>query len=203
MLKCHLIKKNKGKKMKLPIAYYGHPILRKKAALIGTISHEIQHLVKDMIETMITSKGVGLAAPQVHHSLSLFIACLIEEDDEEEIEQSKIRVFINPKILDFSHEQWTQSEGCLSIPRIFRDVDRPISIKITALDLSGHAFTEEFQGYSARVILHEMDHLHGVLFIDRLPSKQRKALEIQLRAIKKKFHSSTISADMGRLVTFE
>ncbi len=187
-----LFNKKYRNEMKLPIAYYGHPILRKKAALIGTISHEIRHLVKDMIETMITSRGVGLAAPQVHHSIALFIAYLIEEEDnveeeEEEIDPSKIRVFINPKILEFSEELWTQSEGCLSIPRIYRDVDRPISIKLSALDISGRTFTEEFEGYSARVILHEMDHLHGVLFIDRLPSKQRKALEIQLHAIKKKF----------------
>jgi peptide deformylase len=172
--------------MKLPIAYYGHPILRKKAALVDTITPEIRKLVDDMIETMITSNGVGLAAPQVHHSIAMFIACFIEEDDEE-LDPNKVRVFINPKIIKFSDRQSPGSEGCLSIPRIYRDVDRPVSIELTALDLSGRAFTEVFNGYSARVILHELDHLHGVLFIDRLPSKQRKALELQLRAIKKKF----------------
>ena len=105
-------------KMKLPLAYYGNPILRKKGALIPTITNETKKLVEDMIETMMESRGIGLAAPQVHRSLALFIACFVK-DEEEEIVPSKIRVFINPKILSFSLKQSSESEGCLSIPRIY------------------------------------------------------------------------------------
>lgn len=171
--------------MKLPLAYYGNPILRKKATLIESITPELEQLIADMVETMMAFKGIGLAAPQVNRSLAVFIACFIEE--EEKIDPSKIRTFINPKILSYSPEQADHSEGCLSIPKIYRDVRRPLSIHVAALDLKGNAFTEEFHGYDARIILHELDHLHGVLFIDRLPGKERKALEIQLRAIKKKY----------------
>lgn len=171
--------------MKLPLAYYGDPILRKKGAQIEEINSDIRQLVSDMIDTMIASKGVGLAAPQVHHSLALFIAYF--EQSEEEVDPSKVRVFINPKIIAYSEELTCCSEGCLSIPKLYRDVERPQSVTVTALDLDGNTFTEEFKDYNAHIVLHENDHINGVLFIDRLPLRQRKSLDTHLREVKKKY----------------
>lgn len=174
--------------MKLPIAYYGNPILRKKAAKIDQVNKEICQLVEDMIDTMIAHKGVGLAAPQVHHSLALFIAYF--EQEEKEFDRNKVRVFINPKIINYSEEMTLMGEGCLSIPKLYGDIFRPMVITVTAQDLEGNLFTEDFEGYNAHIVLHENDHLNGVLFIDRLPPKERKSLEPRLREIKKKFNKN-------------
>lgn len=173
--------------MKLPLAYYGDPVLRKKGSLIDQIDQNIRQLVEDMIDTMIASKGVGLAAPQVHRSLALFIAYFDRSD--EEVDRSKVRVFINPKIVNFSHTLSICGEGCLSIPKLYRDIERPQAITITALDLEGCTFTQEFLDYDAHIVLHENDHINGVLFIDRLPPKERKAIEPHLHQVKKK-HSA-------------
>lgn len=173
--------------MKLPIAYYGNPILRKKAGLVTEINQEICQLVEHMIDTMIAHNGVGLAAPQVHHSLALFIAYFEKEDKE--IDRTKVRVFINPKIVEYSQTLTVMGEGCLSIPKLYGDIDRPKIITVTALDLNGQPFTETFEDYHAHIVMHENDHLNGVLFIDRLSQKERKILEPRLREIKKKFSS--------------
>jgi peptide deformylase len=179
----------KGNRMILPLAYYGDPVLRKKGAQVERVTDEIRELVNNMIETMIASKGVGLAAPQVHHSVSLFIAYFFKDDEDEDtlIDRERVRVFINPRIIEYSKELTCYSEGCLSIPQIYEDVERPLHITLTALDLNGKSFTEEFHDFDAHVILHENDHVNGVLFIDRLPLKTRKALEPHLHKIKKKY----------------
>lgn len=177
--------------MKLPIAYYGDPILRKKGSQIETITDEIRQLVNNMIETMIASKGIGLAAPQVGQSLSLFLAYFFEneEDEKETVQPEKVRVFINPKIINYSKELTCYSEGCLSIPKLYADVERPLHITVSAMDLNGKTFTEEFHDFDAHLILHENDHVNGVLFIDRLSTKERKLIEPQLRQIKKKYNA--------------
>lgn len=172
------------RKMKLPLAYYGDPILRKKGSQIDTINDDIRQLVENMIDTMISTRGIGLAAPQVHHSLALFIAYFI--DSEEEIDRSKIRIFINPKVISYSKETLKLSEGCLSIPKLYLDIDRPRSVTISALDLEGNIFTEEFHDFHAHIVLHENDHLNGVLFVDRLPVKERKSVDQFLRKLKKR-----------------
>lgn len=175
--------------MLLPLAYYGNPILRKKAAPVKEINDEIRKLVADMIETMKAKDGIGIAAPQVHHSLALFVTrAPVMQADGEWIE-GEIRVFINPKISGVSNEQNCYSEGCLSIPKLYGDVYRPNKITVQAQDLDGNTFVEDFVGFPARVILHENDHINGVLFIDRLEAKERKQIESQLREIKKKFPS--------------
>lgn len=176
--------------MKLPLAYYGDPILRKKGVKVEEINDEIRQLVADMIETMRESNGVGLAAQQVHKALNLFITeaqiPVPEEGDKVRWEDGKLRVFINPKILTHSQEQWTQDEGCLSIPKLYRPVSRPIAIRVQATDLDGNVFEEEFTWLEARAIMHENDHINGVLFIDRLPAKIKKEIEGKLIEIKKK-----------------
>lgn len=172
--------------MKHPLAYYGNPILRKKAAAIPKITDELKQLVADMIETMTAHNGCGLAAPQIHQSIALFITRIDHHDEEDNLIPGEVRVFINPKIISHTPEQWTCSEGCLSIPGVREDVSRPEKVVIQATNLDGVSFEEEFTEFDAHVIMHENDHLNGVLFIDRLSPKKKKEIEPKLRLIKKK-----------------
>lgn len=176
--------------MKLPLAYYGDPILRKKGVRVEEINDEIRKLVEDMIQTMREGNGIGLAAQQVHLALNLFITeapiPVPIGDDKVRWDPGKLRVFINPKILQHSDQQWTQEEGCLSIPKLYRPVTRPIAIIVEATDLDGNVFKEEFTWLEARTIMHENDHINGVLFIDRLQGKMRRELEPLLHDLKKK-----------------
>lgn len=175
--------------MRLPLAYYGDPILRKKCAQITEITPEIRQLVQDMIETLEEQKGVGLAAPQIKSPIALFLTQAPNRDinDPEKWIPGKLLVFINPKITSYSEETSTYSQGCLSIPKVYGDVTRPFRITVVALDLDGKEFTQEFSDFEAQAIMHENDHLNGVLFIDRLDQKERKNLEPHLRALKKKY----------------
>lgn len=175
--------------MILELAYYGNPILRKKAAAIPVITDEIKAFAADLVETMHhTKNGIGLAAPQVNRSLAIFVVQFPDEDNEEETYvPGEIDFFINPKLLEVGDEKWLHSEGCLSLPALYRDVERPLKIKIQYQNLDGEVLIKEFEGYKARMILHENDHLNGVLFIDRLSPKERKGIENELRAIKKKY----------------
>ena len=167
--------------MKLPLAYYGDPILRKKVVPIDEITDEIRQLANDMIETMRETNGIGIAAPQIHRSIAIFITEVpiperIEGSDEINWLPCKVRVCINLKILSHSEETWTYEEGCLSIPGIYGAVPRPIKIKVQAMDLDGKVFEEEFSWLDARTIMHENDHINGVLFVDRMPRKERDAI---------------------------
>lgn len=177
--------------MELPLAYYGDPVLRKKVCPVEEITDEIRQLAQDMIDTMRANNGIGLAAPQVHRSLALFVTeTPIPSKDEATGEMNwlpgPVRVYVNPKIIAYSQEQWTNEEGCLSIPGIYGPVTRPVAIKIQATDLDGKEIEEEFQWLDARCIMHENDHINGVLFIDRLHGKERTEVEPKLRALKKK-----------------
>lgn len=174
--------------MKLPLAYYGNPILRKKTTPITEITDDIRQLVADMEETMHHHNGVGLAAPQVLHSISLFITCIPRFDENQNAIPGVLRVFINPKILNYTEEVWPCEEGCLSIPKLYGEILRPAKVTVQAMDLNGQTFTEEFEHYDAHVVMHENDHINGVLYIDRLPPKIRKEMEPFLRDIKKKYN---------------
>ncbi|MDP1880682.1 MAG: peptide deformylase [Parachlamydiaceae bacterium] len=178
--------------MKLRLAYYGDEILRKKTTPIDDIDSTILQLIEDMTETMQASNGCGLAAPQVHQSLSLFITKIpkYNDDDDEKVDSGELRVFINPKIISFSEELWPYEEGCLSIPGMRAVVDRPLKVTIEAIDQHGQIFTEEFEKFDAHVIMHENDHLNGVLYIDRLPPKKRKSIDQFLKSLKKKHKSA-------------
>lgn len=174
--------------MKLALAYYGDPILRKKAEPVTEFDDTLKKLVKDMEETMLANRGVGLAAPQVHISKRLFLMNWWERDDDGKIIPSKTWVFINPKIIEISDELFTGSEGCLSIPKLYEDISRPLNVTVEAQDETGAPFRETFSGWPAKTVLHENDHINGVLFIDRLPPKRRRELETTLNAIKRKFY---------------
>lgn len=173
--------------MKLPLAYYGDPILRKKCARIEGIDDNLRQLVKDMEETMFANDGAGLAAPQVHLSLAIFITNIPKQVGPDEWLPGTTRVFINPKILEYSEEEWLRGEGCLSIPDVYATVSRPMHIKVEATDLDGNRFVEQFSGLPARAIMHENDHINGVLFIDRVRGRERTEIEAELKAVKKKY----------------
>lgn len=176
--------------MELPLTYYGDPILRKKCQPVEKITDEIKKLVADMVDTMEAANGIGLAAPQIGRSLRVFVTCVPIEDESAEGEylQGELRVFINPEILEVSEEMSEISEGCLSIPTINGYVERPYSIKVKAMDLEGNPFVMEAFGLDAHCILHENDHINGVLFIDRIRGKERKAIEDKLRKVKETYY---------------
>lgn len=174
--------------MKLPLIYYGHSLLRKKAQPVVEITKEIKKLIQDMLETMQGLDGLGIAAPQVGKSLAIFITAAPVEDGKGGFTQASPRVFINPKLSNPTEQGWEHSEACMSIPKLSGDVTRPVQITVTAQDINGKEFTEVFTGWPARVIMHENDHLNGVLFIDRIPQDQRKKMENALRKIKKQYN---------------
>lgn len=173
--------------MKLRLAYYGDPILRKKTEPVAVVDNQLKELVANMIETMDEENGIGLAAPQVHRSLSVFVTKVPFKQEDESWAEGEVRVFINPKIISYSEEKDIATEGCLSIPKINGDVARPVRIVVKATDLDGNLFTEEFTNLDARVIMHENDHINGVLYIDRMDRAERKKLEPLLREIKKNY----------------
>lgn len=174
--------------MKLPIAYYGDPILRQKAKHVTEFNDDLRKLVEDMLESMYEHDGMGLAAPQVHRSIALFITKVPRVGPDDKYIEGPLRVFINPKIEVIEEGGvWEASEGCLSIPGIRGDVIRPYKIRVTAHDLDGKVFTEEMSGWDARAVMHENDHINGVLYIDRMQGKKRKDMEAHLQTIKKKY----------------
>jgi len=151
----------------MQILTLGNEILRQKADNVKKIDEKTENLAKQMLEILVRDKGVGLAGPQLGIMKRIFVVCV--KDDIE-------RVFINPSILETSHETCKFEEGCLSVPGIYADVIRPESIKVQAWNEKGRPFTLETGGLLARVILHEYDHLDGVLFLDRLTENKKKML---------------------------
>ena len=159
----------------LKVARMGHPVLRACARPLERQeikSARVQTLIDDMIETMLEYRGVGLAAPQVHESLRLFVALLEEADRasdraDEDTEQDPI-VVINPQLTVVDDEIVEDWEGCLSIPDIRGRVPRARAVSVRALDRRGNPFELRESNFSARVVQHETDHLDGVLFFDRM-----------------------------------
>ncbi|MGM0439757.1 MAG: peptide deformylase [Chlamydiota bacterium] len=170
--------------MDLQLAYYGDPILRQKAQEVGEIDEEIKALVAAMIDVMDQKSGIGLAAPQVSKSLRIFIIRQYDKGTSGDIGEPQ--VFINPKLSYPSQEILEDEEGCLSVPGVYAEIERPAAITVEAQDLEGNFFTKTFHGYPAREIMHENDHLNGVLFIDRMMAKERKEIDQMLKKLKKK-----------------
>ena len=133
-------------------------MLRQVAKPVPEITQEHKKLAEEMFETMIEANGVGLAAPQIGLSIRMFV--IIADDDVR-------RVFINPQIISTSEEMVPYEEGCLSIPEVYESILRPKKITVQAFDENGKPFTLEADGFLARVIQHEYDHLDGHVFIDR------------------------------------
>ena len=156
-----------------PIIAYGNPILNSKVEKIKfSESNTIDSLIKDMWDTMYNAKGVGLAAPQIGVSKSIFIADFSFFEDEDSFNQNELintkQVFINPKIIKESGKNFNYSEGCLSIPNISEEVTRKEKLKINFLNENFEPKQMNCSGIIARVIQHEFDHLEGRLFVDRV-----------------------------------
>lgn len=171
--------------MVYPIVVYGSPMLRKVSKEIDEDFPELQKLIEDMFETMEASDGVGLAAPQIGKSIRLFVidATPMAEDDET-LDGFK-KVFINPQILETSGDPWAYTEGCLSVPNIREDIKRPESVTIEYYDENFELREETYDGVKARIIMHEYDHLDGVLFVDKLSPIKKKLLKGKLNDIAK------------------
>lgn len=162
---------------KLRIIKYGNPILRMKARRVEKIDARIHKLAEDMILTMKEDGGIGLAAPQVAESVALVVIdhSLISEDGQP-------TAYINPQILSTEGES-VMEEGCLSIPEIRADVKRPEKITLNYQTIDGASHEQQFDGLSARVLQHEIDHLNGVLFVDRIGALKKQMLKKELKAI--------------------
>src|SRR5918992_1998740 len=155
----------------LKVARMGHPVLRSRAREIDRSELKqasMQKLIDDMIDTMHEYHGVGLAAPQIHEGLRVFVAAIAPENDEPLSPGDEPMVFINPVIVPVGNEMVEDWEGCLSIPDIRGRVPRARSIKVTAMDRGGAKIDLTSHDFPARVIQHETDHLDGVLFFDRM-----------------------------------
>ena len=166
-----------------PIILYGSSVLRKKADEIKRDETDVKKLSDDMFETMENADGIGLAAPQIGISKRIFVVDGTMLEDEKMKNFKK--VFINPKIISESGENWGFEEGCLSIPSIRENISRKTDIEITYFDENWNQFTDHFDGMKARVIQHEYDHIQGKLFTDYLPSLKRKLLANKLNEISK------------------
>jgi len=179
--------------MILPIVAYGSPILRKVCSDITPDYPGLEKLVADMWETMYNSNGVGLAAPQINKDIRLFVMdseqifANQEEDEKDDFPDTPgyKGVFINAHITELNGEEWSYNEGCLSIPKIREDVYRDEEVTLEFDDENFNHHTRTFNGITARVILHEYDHIEGKLFIDHIKPLKRKLLQRKLTDITK------------------
>ena len=171
--------------MILPVAVFGSPVLKEVASDIDKNYPNLQEVTSDMFETMYKADGIGLAAPQVGLSIRLFVidASPLHEDHPELADFKK--VFINAQILETLGDEIWENEGCLSLPGIREDVLRPTGIKIKYLDENFVEHTEIFEGFGARVIQHEYDHIEGKVFTDRLSMLKKRLLKGKLTSISK------------------
>ena len=173
--------------MILPIYLLGTTELRQPTEEVNGNSDELQKLVGDMLETMEEAKGIGLAAPQVGRTERLFVvdvsAILTDHFEPGEVIPDQPMVFINPTVLDESDELVTFEEGCLSIPDVHEEIDRPDQVRIQYLDRQLRKQIGEFNGMLARVVQHEYDHVEGILFIDHISAFRRRLLKRRLRDI--------------------
>lgn len=148
------------------LSVYPDPVLRRRADPVTAFDASLRDLAEDLLILMRNHRGVGIAAPQAGESLRVFLAC------GEDLEGEPL-AFVNPRLHDFGGEGVVAEEGCLSLPEIHGHVARPQAVSITAFDLEGREFTLRSDGFPARVWQHEMDHLDGVLILDRMRAIDR------------------------------
>lgn len=179
--------------MILPIVAYGTPVLRNVAKDIDPDYPGLGKLIEDMWETMYASNGVGLAAPQINRDIRLFIIdseqIFAHQEDEDRglypDDPGTKQLFINAHIVGTGGKIWAYNEGCLSIPKIREDIDRPSEVTVEYLDENFQPHTKTFNGITGRIIQHEYDHIEGKLFIDYLKPLKRKLLKGKLDDISK------------------
>lgn len=175
--------------MSYSLIYYNHPTLRKHAKKVDPIGAEIKKIADLMDEVCLKNNGGGLAAPQVDLALRFFLVHfhLANERGYYDIEK-EYRLFINPVLSEPSLEKEVMEEGCLSIPGIYLPIVRPKAITVTWQDIEGKTHEQRFSGLDARQLMHENDHLNGVLIIDRVDKKVRKKMDPILSQIHKKYY---------------
>jgi peptide deformylase len=171
--------------MTYPILVYGHPVLKKVAVDIEKAYPDLQKLVYDLFDTMYHSEGLGLAAPQVGRSIRLFVidGAPVAEDEPELANFKK--VFINAHLVEKSGELVPMNEGCLSIPHIREEVRRESHLRIRYFDEKWEYHDDIFDGYKARIIQHEYDHLDGILFTDKINPLKKQLIRGKLLDISK------------------
>jgi len=175
--------------MVLPIIKYGHPALRQKGARIEKITPPVKQLIDDLLETMYAAAGVGLAAQQVGHALQLTVidvrglkdrpSTLELNGKPADVDGFMPLVLLNPSITPVANPV-TGPEGCLSFPEIYAEIARPESVHVVAMNQTGERIEFRCGGLLARAVQHETDHLHGILFIDRMSNEIKKELKPQL-----------------------
>ena len=178
--------------MILPIVAYGANVLKVKASPVDKGDPNLGKLIEDMWETMYNANGVGLAAPQIGESIRMFVidASPFAQDEDLSLEEVEVLkdfkgVFINPKMMEETGNEWDFTEGCLSIPNIREDVSRKEKITIAFLDEQFKKKTLTLDGLAARVVQHEFDHIEGVLFTDKLSPLKKRLLKGKLNNISK------------------
>lgn len=172
--------------MKHELAIWGDPVLREKAEPVEEITEEVRELVQALLDERARLHGLGMAAPQLGVSLRVFVTCVDDHRPDGTVLMGHPLVYINPRLSNPSEESWMMEEGCLSIPGVRVTVERPLAITVTALDLEGNSFTQHLSGLHARVVMHENDHLNGVMIPDRTTRQQRKAVKKELDDLAKK-----------------
>jgi len=181
--------------MPLPIVHYNDPILRKKGVKISAFNAALRKLAAEMIETMHAAEGIGLAAQQVGQAIQLCVIDLTGVESKFQWEYNGTRpplelfmplVLINPEVVAVPEPETVYEEGCLSFPQIRGDVVRPDEITVTFKDTAGHNHTLRCNGLLARCVQHEVDHLNGVLYIDRMEKDVLALIEPELKALKKR-----------------
>ncbi|WP_456462742.1 peptide deformylase [Lutibacter sp.] len=178
--------------MILPIIAYGDPVLRKVGVNIDKDYPNLSELIENMKETMVNAQGVGLAAPQIGKAIRLFIIDTSPFAKDEELEENEReflanfkKIFINAKIVKEEGDEWSFSEGCLSIPDIREEVFREEKITIEYVDENFKKHTDTLDGLAARVVQHEYDHIEGILFTDKISSLKKRLIKKKLENISK------------------
>jgi peptide deformylase len=169
--------------MILPVYLYGHPVLRKEARDIPLDYPGLQTLIENMFETMYNADGVGLAAPQIGLEDRILVLDLNACAKDDASLAGFRKVLINAHIIEQNGEEKSVEEGCLSIPKIHEKVPRKNRIRIQYLDENLAAHDEVYEGYKARVIQHEYDHLDGILFVDRITGIRKQIIRSKLNRI--------------------
>lgn len=177
--------------MVFPICIYGSGVLRAETENIAEGFEGLEKLVEDMFETMYDSDGVGLAAPQIGKALRLFVIDTTVVDEEGEEPKGLRKAFVNPEIYDFLGDEISCEEGCLSIPGIHENVMRPAGVRIRYMDEKMQPHDDTFDGFVARVIQHEYDHLEGKMFVDRLTPLRKTLLKGKLTSMSKGKYSAS------------
>ncbi len=169
----------------LQLRYIGDDVLRKIAEPVDTFDDELCKFAEAMIETMRRERGIGLAAPQVGRSIRVIVALRMEGDDDAD---ASAEVLVNPKVVHRSRETSSFEEGCLCIPGVSASVIRPVEVEVEYQDLQGRPQRVRTDTFFARILLHEIDHLNGVLFIDYLSTAQKSLIKPKLKEISESKH---------------